>query len=202
VLLAPLAEELASTDRPLFIGLHTFGSHWQYESRYPPEFARFGPTAGLSFLSAFAPGGDARVVNAYDNSIAYTDWFLGQIMDRLRRLEVPATLTYVADHGEDLMTLDGRAGHGVATFSRQQYDIPAFVWMNERFRATHPEVAAAVAQNATRLVRSHNVFYSLAELMGIGWPGARPESSFADARFVPDTTSPLIVGGALSTQTP
>jgi glucan phosphoethanolaminetransferase (alkaline phosphatase superfamily) len=196
-LLKPLRDELARGDRPQFIGLHLIGSHWPYQMRYPPAFASYAPTAGLSFLSAFTGMTDERVVNAYDNSVSYTDWLLGQIIDMARQLEVPATLTFVSDHGEDIYALDGRAGHGTATFSRHQYEIPAFIWMNEAFRRAHPDKLAALRQNSDRLVRSHNVFYALADLMGIAWPGSRPQESFASSQYAPDASTPYYIGAAL-----
>ena len=52
-----------------------------------------------------------------------------------RRLSVPATVTYFSDHGEDLYALDGMSGHGAAVYSKHQFDIPAFVWMNAAYRA-------------------------------------------------------------------
>ena len=56
---------------------------------------------------------------------------------------------------------------------------------------------AEVLQNADQEIRSHNIFYSMADLMGIQWPGASPVDSFASDRFVPDLQSPQIAGGTL-----
>jgi hypothetical protein len=33
---------------------------------------------------------DQRVVDTYDNSVLYTDWFLHQVIDQVRALHVPA----------------------------------------------------------------------------------------------------------------
>ena len=117
---------------------------------------------------------DPRVLDSYDNSVAYTDWFLGQIIRQARQLTVPATVTYIADHGEDLYALDGNTGHGTATYTQHQFDIPAFIWMNGPFRDAHPDKVRAILLNAGKEIRSHNVFYSMADLMGIQWPGASP----------------------------
>ncbi|HUN74435.1 MAG TPA: phosphoethanolamine transferase [Steroidobacteraceae bacterium] len=197
VLLRPLEAQLAHVRGPQFIGLHVIGSHWEYYARYPPQFERFGSGRGLDLLSAFTDKTDRRVVNTYDNSVLYTDWFLEQVIEQVRRLTVPATVTYISDHGEDLYALDGQAGHGTPTYSTHQFEIPAFVWMNAAFRRAHPDKVQAVEQNANKLIRSHNLFYSLADLMGIHWPGASPTESFASPRFVPDRSSKHIAGGQL-----
>ena len=57
-------------------------------------------------------------------------------------------------------------------------------------------------QNAGKEIRSHNVFYSVADLMGIRWPSAKPDESFASAAFVPDLTTPLIAGAGGTRVTP
>jgi glucan phosphoethanolaminetransferase (alkaline phosphatase superfamily) len=196
-LLPDLRRELARHGTPRFIGLHVIGSHWQYNSRYPATFERFGTGKGLNYLSVLTEKSDPRVLDAYDNSVAYTDWFLEQVIEQVRTLEVPATVTYFADHGEDLYPLDGNTGHGTATFTRHQFDIPAFIWLNSAYRQAHPDKVQAIAQNAASEIRSHNLFYSMADLMGIHWPDELPSSSFASSRFVPDVQSPHIAGGVL-----
>jgi glucan phosphoethanolaminetransferase (alkaline phosphatase superfamily) len=196
-LLPALRRELARGGVPRFIGLHTIGSHWQYDSRYPAALERYTPDRGITVSSLLRAQADPRVLNAYDNSVAYTDWFLQQVIEQARRLDVPATVTYFADHGEDLYALDGNTGHGTTLFTPHQFQIPAFIWMNAAFRQAHPERVRAIERNANLTIRSHNLFDSMAQLMGIQWPGERPAESFASAAFVPDERSPHIAGGSL-----
>ena len=202
VLLPEVRDELEHGTRPQFVGLHVIGSHWAYDSRYPAQFKLFGSGAPLTYLDAVSGRPDQRVVDAYDNSVAYTDWFLGQIIDAARKLSVPATITYFSDHGEDLYLLDGRSGHGAASYSKHQFDIPAFVWVNSAYREAHPGKVQTMEQNAGKEIRSHNVFFSVADLMGIQWPGARLTESFASAAFVPDIETPLIAGAGGTRVTP
>ena len=197
VLLPPLDQELLKTGKPRFIGLHTIGSHWLYSSRYPPSFARFGSAKDLTYESAGDINVGSAVLDAYDNSVLYTDWFLHQVIERVRKLTVPATVTYFADHGEDLYALDGNTGHGTAIFTAHQFAIPAFIWMNDAYRAAHPERVAALQHNAALEIRSHNLFYSMAEIMGINRPGDEPSESFASGNFSPDVSSPHIAGDHL-----
>ena len=114
-------------------------------------------------------------MNAYDDTIAYTDWLLEQVIEQARKLTVPATVTYYADHGEDLYALDGNAGHGTPTYDKHQFEVPAFIWMNAAYRAVtfHPDQAQAITAKSNKAIRSHNLFDSLADIMGIQWPGAR-----------------------------
>lgn len=199
VLLPALARGIGQAGKPRFIGVHIMGSHWEYYRRYPSKFQRFGLPGGLSVLSIFFGGQKtlAEVVDAYDNSILYTDWFLHEIVERLRGLNTPATLLYFPDHGEDLQLLDQDAGHGQPDYTSHAFEIPAFVWVNAAYRAAHPERLQAMVNNESLEIRSYNVFYTEATLMGIHWPGERDERSWASPHFTPDTRTKHIAGGRL-----
>ena len=202
VMLPAYQRELTRTGTARFIGIHLMGSHWEYYLRYPAGFQRFGPASHLNVLSIFAAKGDAdrELVDSYDNSILYTDWFLQQIIESLRVIKIPATVTYFPDHGEDLEPLDGEAGHGQPRYTPHAFELPAFVWANDAYRAAHPEIYSALKRNASKEIRTHNVFYTVAQVMGITWPGASMEKSFASDRFVPDATRQHIAGGVLITR--
>jgi glucan phosphoethanolaminetransferase (alkaline phosphatase superfamily) len=179
------------------------GSHWVYDRRYPASFQRFGSAKKLNEVSIFARANNtAAFVDAYDNSVAYTDWFLQQLIERARTLRVPVTLTFFPDHGEDLGLLDGKAGHGTPEYTRHAFEIPAFVWVNDAFRQAHPQKVTAMQLNASKEIRSHDVFGTVADLMGISWPEANPVRSFASDKFVPDVTMRHAAGGVLVPREP
>jgi glucan phosphoethanolaminetransferase (alkaline phosphatase superfamily) len=182
---------LAHQDGGSLIGIHMLGTHWRYTNRYPADFQHFGSGQKTSALSS-SPAG---LVDSYDNAVLYTDWFLRQIIERARELTVPVTVTYFADHGEDLQLLDVHVGHGHPLYTQHAFEIPAFLWANTAYRNTHPEIIAALEKNAAKEIRSHNVFYTVADLMGIEWPGAMGERSFASDKYSPEPAMKHIAGG-------
>ena len=96
-----------STSQKLLFVLHCYGSHFSYHQRYPREFAHFQPDNDVAIARQHRP----MLVNAYDNSIRYTDYFLAQTIDYLRSLKgTSSALLYCADHGEDLIDDD----HGLS----------------------------------------------------------------------------------------
>jgi glucan phosphoethanolaminetransferase (alkaline phosphatase superfamily) len=202
VMLPAYQREIAARGTSRFIGVHLMGSHWEYYLRYPPAFQRFGTASHLNMLSIFTGSRDVghELVDSYDNSIYYTDWFLRQLIESLRVIGVPATVTYFPDHGEDLEPFDGEAGHGQPKYTPHAFEIPAFVWLNDAYRSAHPDIYAALKRNVTKEIRTHNVFYTVAQLMGISWPENSPDKSFASDRFAPDTTRQHIAGGVLITR--
>ena len=201
VLLPTYQRELARGGSARFIGIHIMESHWEYFRRYPPSFQHFGDTKDLNLGSLFFTGGNIErdLTDSYDNSVLYTDWFMQQVIEAARKLNIPAAVTFIPDHGESLPGLDaGMAGHGGPVYSASQYEIPAFIWVNDAFRAAHPRQLAALRSNATKEVRSHDFFYTVADLMGISWPENNPERSIASETFAPDLSRQELVGGVLA----
>ncbi len=77
------------------------------------------------------------LINAYDNTLRYTDSLLLNIINQLESLKnVNSVMIYVADHGQSLGE-NGIYLHGVpiAFAPPEQYQIPFFVWMSDGFKA-------------------------------------------------------------------
>jgi lipid A ethanolaminephosphotransferase len=134
-LLAGLAERIAqSTSERIFVVLHQHGSHGpDYFNRYPPDGEQFSPVCASVQLQDCTY---ETIVNAYDNSVLYTDRLLASVIDTLRAVpNAAAAMLYVSDHGESL----GEYGlylHGTPyTLAPDvQKDIPYIVWMSDAFR--------------------------------------------------------------------
>jgi len=205
-LLPGFEREINKFGRGRFIAIHMMGTHWEYSRRYPAAFERFGSREKLAALSSGSlflrgPANQATLIDAYDNATLYSDWFLKQLIDAAKKLNVPASIVFFPDHGEDLQALDGATGHGLPTYTRHAFEIPAFIWINEPFRKAHPDMAEALKLNAGKEIRSHDVFNTEAQLMGISWPGKDSHRSFASREFKPDTAMKLAAGGVLNTTT-
>lgn len=201
-LLSAYHEELIRSGSPRFIGIHLMGSHWEYFARYPKRFQIFTTPSGFAMVtlaSVFAVDSKTAtaVMDQYDDSLLYTDWFLQQVIEGARALKVPVTVTYYPDHGELLQELDGAAGHGAPVYSPHEFAVPAFIWINDAYRRLHPDLVRALQGNATLEVRSHNLLPTLAQLMGIRWSGADPRRSLASNQYVPDRDMPYVAGGRL-----
>lgn len=75
------------------------GSHGPlYYKRTPDPFAKFQPTCRQADFSKCT---QEEIVNAYDNSIVYTDHILNSLIEVLGA-EKSAALMYASDHGESL----------------------------------------------------------------------------------------------------
>ncbi|WP_410013600.1 kdo(2)-lipid A phosphoethanolamine 7''-transferase [Sodalis sp. C49] len=109
------------------IVLHTKGSHYMYTERYPRQFARYQPECqGIDDACS-----TEELVNSYDNSLLYTDYFLKQVFDQLR--DRNAIVFYASDHGESIA--ENMHFHGTPRDHApiEQRTIPIMVWASDGF---------------------------------------------------------------------
>lgn len=134
IFLDGLTAKADTITRNTVIVLHQIGSHGpSYWLRYPADNERFSPACKTPELTQCST---EEIVNAYDNTIAYTDAVLAQVIDVLDASDrvIPAVY-YVSDHGESL----GEGGlylHGTPYFMAPEYQthVPMVIWMSQRFR--------------------------------------------------------------------
>lgn len=148
-----------STARRVFVVLHQSGSHGpSYATKYPSSFEAFRPVCRSVDLNQCSA---EELVNAYDNSILYTDHVVGRAIDLLKELpEVPSTLLYISDHGESL----GEYGlylHGtpISIAPNVQKDIPFIVWMSQSFKSRNRINESTLARRSSH--SQANVFHSV-----------------------------------------
>ncbi len=164
----PRLREVAETmTEDTVIVLHQIGSHGpSYWLRYPPERALFAPACQSPELTSCSTD---EIVNAYDNTIVQTDWFLAQVIDLLAGQErVAGAMYYVSDHGESL----GEGGiylHGTPMFMapEYQYKVPMVVWTSDSFRAGMGFDQGCLAGKAGQPVSHDHMFSTVLGLMDI-----------------------------------
>ena len=98
----------------------------------PPAFARFQPECRSDDLRTCSRD---EIVNAYDNTIRYTDHFLAQTVAWLKQRPQPSALVYVSDHGESLGE-NNLYLHGLpyALAPDEQKHVPMLTWVSPALR--------------------------------------------------------------------
>jgi len=162
VLLTDLAGKLATMTQDTLIVMHQIGSHGPaYSERYPPEFERFKPACRSNQLQRCTA---EEVVNAYDNTIAYTDHMLARTIDVLRKAssDVDAMLIYASDHGESL----GEQGlylHGLpyAFAPDVQKHVPMLMWLSPSYAARTGVSRDCLQARAAQPFSHDNLYHTL-----------------------------------------
>ena len=211
-LLKKLDEILPETDasssshyryRKLFVVLHTYGSHFNYQERYPRSFAYFKPDS----RSEAKPENRQDLLNAYDNTIRYTDYILHGIVERLQKWEKlqakalaktqaktlgatsqpTSAMLYTSDHGENIFDDDRRLFlHAAPKASDYELHVPFIIWTSEGFGKQYPGAWKALGENRTKQVQtSLSAFHTMLGIGGIRTPYRLDEYSVASGKYHP-----------------
>lgn len=149
--------------------LHLHGSHGpDYYDKYPPEFQKFKPDCqqdDFRFCHREA------IVNAYDNTILYSDFVLSEIINVLKQQTLfwNSALLYTSDHGESL----GEQGlyehctpYVIAPI--EQTMVPLIVWFSKSFQSEKQLSVSCMTHQSRQKSYSHdNLFHSILGVMDI-----------------------------------
>lgn len=151
------------------IALHMMGSHGPaYYKRYDAERRVFRPDCTSPQFNQCSA---EALVNAYDNSIHYTDHVLGELAVILKATAEKGRSTgfiYMSDHGESLgergVYLHGMP-YGIAP--SEQTQIPFLAWLSPRLRGELALDAQCVDAARTKPTSHDNLFHTVLGLMDI-----------------------------------
>ena len=151
ILYAGLRQRIESSSKnKVLIILHTSTSHGpQYANKYPKEFEVYKSD---------------DIVNAYDNTIRYTDFLLDGLINTLRDMkDWKSAMIFISDHGESLGE-NNMFMHGLPMklAPKEQYEIPFLVWTSEDFRTYKSGLPEVLEQ--------HYIFHSVLNLLSIQSP--------------------------------
>ena len=163
-LLKLVEQELAKGAKKQFIVLHTYGSHFNYRERYPSGDAFFTPDYPVEAERKFRD----NLVNAYDNSVRYTDSLLARLIGMLENQGTDAALIYTSDHGEDIFD-DARARylHASPIPTYYQLHIPYIIWFSDDYRTVFPEKYRMAISHGAYPVSTNSVFHTVLDIAGV-----------------------------------
>jgi lipid A ethanolaminephosphotransferase len=148
--------------------LHQIGSHGPaYHERYPAAFERFKPACQTGELQDCSR---EEVLNAYDNTILYTDFVLDGIIERLKLREAThdVAMLYISDHGEST----GEKGmylHGTPYMMapQQQTQVPMLLWASDGFLSKRGIKRECLQTIKNKSYSHDNLFHSVLGLLDI-----------------------------------
>lgn len=179
-----LEKLLQQNDKKLFVVLHTYGSHFNYQERYPRKMAQFSPDEIVDVRLKDRQ----NLVNAFDNTIYYTDYVLGMIVDKLSETGADAAMMYISDHGEDIFDDDRHLFlHSSPVPSYYQMHVPFVIWLSDNYISRYPQVLSIAEKNKASGISSNVVFHSLLSVGGIETSYLNNTLSVVDPTF---TVSP------------
>ena len=161
ILLSGLKEQIAaSTKNKILVVLHTSTSHGPtYSQKYPHQFETFAPVCNSVELGKCS---HTELINAYDNTIVYTDYILSKVIEDLKELkEFHSAMLFVSDHGESLGEKNlYMHGLPLSIAPKEQFEIPFIVWVSDGSKQLKPN----------KEVSQHHVFHSVLNFLNIQSP--------------------------------
>ncbi|WP_302233363.1 phosphoethanolamine transferase, partial [uncultured Duncaniella sp.] len=166
-----------------FIVLHTYGSHFKYRERYPHDIAEFLPDEA----SEATPDNRCSLINAYDNSILYTDRFLHTLITELKESRTESGLIYASDHGENIF--DDERGlflHASPRPSIYELHVPMMIWLSDEYRERYPDIHSELLSHSEKqVITSLSVFHTTLHIAGINTRHRIDSLSLASAHYHP-----------------
>jgi lipid A ethanolaminephosphotransferase len=135
--------------RPTVLFLHMIGQHGPaYYKRSPASFKIWKPECEDADLASCSR---ESILNAYDNSVRYTDSVLAGIIRDMEASGADAGLIYVSDHGESLGE-NGIYLHGAPFMIApdEQKHVPMVLWLSKGFEEDYGVDEALLRERAAK----------------------------------------------------
>lgn len=164
--------------------VHLIGSHFDYDKRFPKEYARFS----AKDIEALGTRGDKQVIADYVNSIYYNDHVVSEVIQRYS--QEPTLLFYFSDHAEALYDDPAKPdffGHYVN--HPTNVEIPFLVYLSPSLRSQAPELVERIEASRSRAFVNDLFTHSLLDLLGIKTKYSDPKLEVFSAGY--DTSRPL-----------
>mgnify|MGYP006089109839 CR=1 FL=1 len=144
-----------------FTTIHMIGSHWFYDSRYTNKHKKFKPTSKGKFLKSSTK---EELINSYDNTIVYLDWFLNTLIEKLKPAKPPTLVIYISDHGEIL----GENNQWLHAQNHKASTNPAMLlWYSDSFKTKFNLETDAMIENKSNVVNTDLIFDSILHLLKV-----------------------------------
>ena len=192
IMLKKLPEQLAALDpqrtaRATVVVMHQMGSHGPaYYKRSPAAHKHFQPECTSHALQQCET---QDIVNAYNNSLRYTDHFLGETVAWLQSQSRPTALLYLSDHGESLgekrLYLHGMPYSIAPT---EQTHVPMALWLSKSMQQARGWSIECVRGQAHKAWSHDNLFHTMLHLSSVTTQVANPGLDILAQCFTPSGT--------------
>jgi len=168
VMLQGLQSYFDKIENNTVIVLHQKGSHGPaYYKRHPERFKVFKPECTNDQVQDCP---QADIINAYDNTILYTDYFLAEVIGLLKSNagKYNTALFYMSDHGESLGE-NGIYLHGLPySFApEEQKHIPFILWLSKDFSDSFGLDTECIKRQRNADYSHDNLFHSVLGMLDI-----------------------------------
>lgn len=160
-LIAPALKQLIEENEHLFVVTHYLGNHMFYTNR-TNDCLRYRPDYNADPKAK----SDSLFLNAYDNSLLYTDKMLCDALNVLNNADCVSAWLFVSDHGEYISPHVSGHGHTYHP-TKEEYHVPLMVWYSDKYETAYPTKVANMQKHKDESTSADNVFWSVLDMAGI-----------------------------------
>lgn len=139
---------------------HMIGSHWYYENRYTKNFRHFSPNIKSKYIPSNTP---EEMINSYDNTIVLLDYFLNELIEKLKKSNENYILIYVSDHGE-LLGEEGKWLHAQVTNEKAPKNPALIVWYSDQFKEQFPNKIEKLKGRKNETIPLDYIYHSVLDI--------------------------------------
>lgn len=158
-----ILDSLVNCNEKLFVMMEFKGNH-SFFTNYEQEFEVYTPNSNN--CAADQVRDSMMLINAYDNSILYTDYILSSIIQTIDRPNTISGFMFVSDHGEAIG--QGGAGHGGNCKPKKcEYHVPFIFWWSADYAAQYPQKIENAHKNKSAKINGDCMYYTLIDMADI-----------------------------------
>lgn len=174
-LIAPTLLQFTATGDKWFVLTHYLGNHFFYTNR-TEDCLQWRPDYNADSRAK----SDSLFLNAYDNSLLYTDRMLSEAIRTLEQTDAVCAWLFVSDHGE---YINAKVGCHGSTYhpTREEYYVPLMVWYSNQYEIVYPRKVSNMVQHKDMPFSADCVLGSLLDMANIRVKEDVPSSIFADS---------------------
>lgn len=191
VVLPDLKKALCDSAERKVIFIHLLGSHLSYALRYPATFGVFTDSKGL-VNRAWHTATHKKYINAYDNSILYTDSVIDDILTYATGQTCPVGVLYVSDHGQEVyynLPIRGQAAHNP---TRNMFAVPLFAFVSDGYVTNHVSLVQQMKLRRQTPYMTKGFAHTIASFTGVTFDAFDEKASFFSEAYTPSQR--IVVG--------
>ena len=178
----------------LFLAIHLMGSHVGYANRYPKSFERFASSnikdnPHIDNLSNAQKSRAKADLAQYANSILYTDFVVGEIIQRFSSSD--SIVIYISDHANDVWDTGVGSLRVDSKITRFMVEVPFVVFVSDEFKTRHPALYARIAQSTQKPFMIDDLIHALIDIAGFQIEGYESNRSIFSDKFSANRTRML-----------
>lgn len=150
------------------IFLHLLGSHLTYALRYPRKNTLFplDSRKGLS-LQDWHDDNALEHINHYDNSLAYTDLVLHQVLQTIKNAHTTSFVLYFSDHGQEVYDTRNMRGCSERNPTKHMVEVPMLLWLSPQYQKQHPQTVEYLKKAVDHPYSTQSLSGTIAQLASI-----------------------------------